>query len=300
MAIVIPVHNRRNVILNCLDQLQNLKKDGFCADIVIIDDGSTDGTTEAISKEFPYVTVLKGDGNLWWAGGVNMGLEFALNHGYDFIYVMNDDTELLPDSLQILYDTLKEYDNAVCSSVIMDREKNIIVAGAGLTGFFKKERSQVSGKFHDSYSGRIIKADTLATKSVLIPTVIAKKVGYFDAKHFPHNYSDFEYFIRVKEMGFSLLVNMDSHVYTERSDTNFHYLILNKNLLEILKTFLDVKYGNHLKTLYNLSIKREGIIIGPISFLFRLFPYIVWMGLKAVLPKKVLRKVLIRTGRIKE
>ena len=165
---------------------------------------------------------------------------------------------------------------------------------------FKKERSKISGRFLDSYSGRIITADTLATKSVLIPTAVAKKVGYFDSKHFPHNYADFEYFIRAKELGFSLLVNMDSHVYTKRSDTNFHYLILNKSLPKILKTFFDVKYGNHLKSLHNLSIKREGILLGQISFLYRLFPYVFWMILKIVLPKKILRNVLIKTGRIKE
>jgi len=63
--ILIPVHNRKEFTRQCLLSLrkQTYKK----IKIVVIDDGSLDGTGGMLAREFPAVHVIKGDGNLWWA-----------------------------------------------------------------------------------------------------------------------------------------------------------------------------------------------------------------------------------------
>jgi len=134
IGIIIPVHNRLNTTLSCLGQLQNIQTTGFKVETIIIDDGSTDGTPDAVKENYPNTEILKGDGNLWWAGGVNKGFDYALEKGFDFVYLINDDIQLFPDTLQILYDTLKIHKNSVCSSISLIKKDYVYYAGYKIVG----------------------------------------------------------------------------------------------------------------------------------------------------------------------
>ena len=296
ICIIIPVHNRITSTLNCLEQLQNLRMDGFNHTIVIVDDGSSDGSSKVIMKYFPSVKIINGDGNLWWAGSINKGFEFALKNKYDFIYTLNNDITIFPDTLQILYSTLKLNKKAVCNSIRV--YSDYIIAGFNVLGKFRKIKERVIHTPIVSHSSNLLEVDCLSTKSTLIPTSIITKVGFFDQKHFPHNYSDFDFFLRVKKSGFTLLTNFESRIITGPSGSNFHRLIINNSAKKIAKSFFNKKYGNHLKSLYFLAIKDENIILAYISFLIKIFPYMFWFFLKLILSKKGLIKTLKFSGRI--
>ena len=64
MEIVAPVHNRRDITLQCLRSLSRLDTTGLNVHIVIVDDGSTDDTGDSIRDEFPNVEVVMGEGDL--------------------------------------------------------------------------------------------------------------------------------------------------------------------------------------------------------------------------------------------
>ncbi|MEL6945455.1 MAG: glycosyltransferase, partial [Bacteroidota bacterium] len=93
------MHNRKDITLKCLSRLKALG-DLTRYSVIVVDDGSTDGTYEEIYESYPTVILLKGDGNLWWTGAIRMGMEYAYKQDADYIIWLNDDTLPLAGSIQ--------------------------------------------------------------------------------------------------------------------------------------------------------------------------------------------------------
>jgi GT2 family glycosyltransferase len=67
--------------------------------ILLIDDGSTDGTTERCRVRFPWVEILHGSGNLWWSGAINLGIEEALRSEVELVLWLNNDNLVEPETI---------------------------------------------------------------------------------------------------------------------------------------------------------------------------------------------------------
>jgi len=97
VSIVIPHWKGREILFRCLDSLDLLRYEP--AEVLLIDNGSTDGSMDGVHAAFPKVTVLKAEKNLGYAGGCNIGLDHARG---EFALLLNDDavvTEGLLDAL---------------------------------------------------------------------------------------------------------------------------------------------------------------------------------------------------------
>ena len=99
--IIIPVHNRKEITLKCLDILQK-NGDLDIYYVIVVDDGSTDGTSEAIQSLYPNITILVGDGNLWWTGAIKKGMEYAYDKGAEYFIWLNDDCLVAKESINNL------------------------------------------------------------------------------------------------------------------------------------------------------------------------------------------------------
>ncbi len=64
VELIIPVYNRREITLQALRSLRRIDDQGLNVHIIVVDDGSTDGTGEAIRRDFPEVQIVEGDGTL--------------------------------------------------------------------------------------------------------------------------------------------------------------------------------------------------------------------------------------------
>jgi len=289
---IMPVHNRRDTTLAMLENLQKVVKNNFFLDVLVIDDGSTDGTEEAITDRFPDVKIERGDGNLWWAGAINRGFCHALKESYDFVYTLNDDIKLSLDTLQRLYEQVKNRKASVCSSIFVNDLGIVVLAGWKVSGIFRRFKNEHAGKIYNAMPCDVLTVHSLSSKSTLIPIEIIHDVGMFDTVHFIHNHSDIDYFDRVRLHGYQNLVDCGSVIITYGSDSNFHDLLLNSSLKNILKTFFNIKYGNNFSTLYNIATVRQGFLIGHLTFLIKLTPYVIWLVLKLFFPKYLLRYVI--------
>src|SRR5713101_6254286 len=88
--LIIPTWNGKDDTLECLKSLQHLKYPN--ARILVVDNASTDGTAEAIRREFPNVELIVNDTNLRFAGGSNAGMKVALERGAKYLLLLNNDT----------------------------------------------------------------------------------------------------------------------------------------------------------------------------------------------------------------
>jgi GT2 family glycosyltransferase len=116
VAILLPVYNALTYTKKTLENLSwllvsdTLALKGFVFEIVVVDDGSTDGTSEWIKAHFPGVHVLAGDGNLWWSGGINRAAVFAMSEQKaHYLLLWNNDIvageEYFPALCRILTET---------------------------------------------------------------------------------------------------------------------------------------------------------------------------------------------------
>ena len=104
VSVVIASHNRRDKTLACL---QSLAMQDAEADlrVVLYDDGSSDGTSEAVRQAWPSATLLSGDGTAFWSGATRIAFKNAVEMGCDFCLWLNDDVVLQPDAISRLLTT---------------------------------------------------------------------------------------------------------------------------------------------------------------------------------------------------
>lgn len=99
IAVVVPNWNGKEFLGDCL---RSLSKQTVGSEVIVVDNGSTDGSATYINKHFPEVTLLQLDKNYGFAGGVNRGIELAMDQGCDFVALLNNDAKADKDWLKEL------------------------------------------------------------------------------------------------------------------------------------------------------------------------------------------------------
>lgn len=100
IAVIMTCYNRREKTLESLAGLftQKLPPEVILT-VYLVDDGSTDGTSEGVQEQYPNVKLLKGNGSLFWNGGMRCAFAEAIASDPEFYLWLNDDTVLYPDAI---------------------------------------------------------------------------------------------------------------------------------------------------------------------------------------------------------
>ncbi|MFD1140182.1 glycosyltransferase family 2 protein [Larkinella insperata] len=220
--IVIPVHNRKSLTRKCLACLTRQTVSNIT--IVVVDDGSTDGTGEMLRTEFPDAVVLSGDGTLWWTEGTNVGVRYALQNAVaeeeNFVLTINDDTEVGPDYVASLLATYSRHKPCLAGSVSVDvaQPESLQYAGMKLNLYSANETYLADSRFQKSYRNLTettdyIDSDSLPGRGVLIPFEVFENIGLYDTEHYVHYMADVEFTVRAKQAGYRLVISPLSIVY---------------------------------------------------------------------------------------
>jgi len=249
VEIVAPVHNRKAITLQCLQSLSKIKRSGLHVHIIIVDDGSTDGTSEAIREKFRNVEIVKGDGSLWYTAGTNRGIQAALRRNPDFVLAINDDTVFDHSFLTKLVSCAQDNPRSVVGPLLIswDDRRSVFQVGAKWStwyGGWQHPRSLTL----EAIPSLPWEVQIIVGNCVLYPVAAISEVGLMNEKSLPQ-YGDAEYTPRMRKCGWKLVIEPRARVYCQPNGVPPSLRTLRWNqLLNVL--FLDQHNGANLARLF--------------------------------------------------
>lgn len=207
IAVLITSHNRREMTLACLDALvANRLPSAVTLAVILVDDGSTDGTSEAVRQRFPDVEVLPGTGHLYWNVGMRRAFGHALNAGFDAYLWLNDDTFLDPDALDRLVRIWRDERLAPGGMAILVGTTRDPDSGAITYGGLERHSNWRPLSFSPVLSADApVECATMNGNCVLVPHRVAQVLGNLDSA-FVHAMGDIDYGLRAGRAGIKVWV----------------------------------------------------------------------------------------------
>lgn len=236
--ILLPVHNRKDITTMFVKMLVNQTYKNY--HLVLIDDGSTDGTVDSIQEYLNDITVITGDGNLWWGGALHQGYLWVKNQlkdSSDAVLIINDDVlidiDFLEKGLKILQGCSSK--TLVVAENFKQESKDILIDSAVYINWNKLDFNLKveSGK-----------ANSSSTRGLFLNVVDFLTIGGFYPKALPHYLSDYEFTHRAYKKGFKIITNPSFKLFTAANTTGYH-IIKKSSFKNYVKNLLSIKYAGN-------------------------------------------------------
>ncbi len=226
VIVVVPIHNGQAETLELLQSIAASETPDL--EIIVVDDGSTDGSATVIAERFPAVAILTGDGGLWWAGATNLGVREALRRGADYVLTMNNDNVVDHGFLRPLLNVVRaERRSIVTSKLLSLSEPGYVCSFGGCLNWLSgeiRDRTNRRDSLDFSLPARV---DWVHASSTLYPSAVFGEIGCFDNDSFPQYHGDADFSLRAARAGYSLFVEPRSVVY-RRTATSGGLSLLDK------------------------------------------------------------------------
>ena len=209
--VLLPVHNRRAITERFVRCLAAQSDQGF--HLVLVDDGSTDGTAEMVTSILPTATVIRGTGSWWWAGSLERARRWVLarpGSPGDLVLIANDDTTFEPDFL------------AAARVAMRGTERTLLLAQlhSAQTGALKEIGSHVDWErlsFTSAHTPE--EMNCLSTRGLFLRPADLREIGAFHTTLLPHYLSDYEYTLRARRRGFAFRSDPSVRLVLDESTT---------------------------------------------------------------------------------
>jgi GT2 family glycosyltransferase len=278
VAVLLTCFNRKQKTLDCLCTVFNqVLPESTIITVYLVDDGSTDETSETVRENYPQVNILQGTGNLYWTGGMQLAFSKAMEYGYDFYLWLNDDTLLYPDALEKLLETFqwlaRRNDDCIVVGSTKDEETNALSYGGVNAGNWTHPCRFRWLNPTDLPQ----RCDTMNGNCVLIPHCVTKIIGGLDTK-FRHYAADFDYGLRAKKKNISTWIAPN---FVGTCEHNKTYKV-SKTVKANLRDYSLLQKLNEPKGLSTQDVILHPIDewkaftrrhAGPLWFFYWLFPY---------------------------
>ena len=189
--------------LECLTSLRLLTYPRV--NIVVVDNASKGNQADIIEERFPEVMVLRQSENLGFCGGCNVGIQYAIDQGGDFVLVLNNDTVTTPDLLEKLIAVFQKISNAGAVSPVISEYPEVTKIG-----YFRPKWNPKTAVFVNDNCGYLSEIDPFPVEfangcCMLVPVRIFQTVGLFDERYFAY-YDEIDWCCRIRRHGYESYV----------------------------------------------------------------------------------------------
>lgn len=194
IVFLLTTFNRISLTLRCLSTIESQVPNFYA---VVADDASQDFTPEYIREYFPSVRVLSTGGNFFWAAGMKIAQDFALETfpGLKQIFLLNDDVVLNSDTVSRMLKLSQQFPDSVIVGSVVDPKTFIVTYG----GLNRKGRHPLAYQLID-ITKKVTEVEVFHGNLTLIPKQVLLSVGGIDGSY-QHAYADFDLALRLREKG---------------------------------------------------------------------------------------------------
>jgi GT2 family glycosyltransferase len=281
--LIIPIHNRKEITIRCL---QNLRSHGYLDKygVIVIDDGSTDNTSVEIQMYYPEVNLLLGDGSLWWTGAIRLGMEFAYQQGAEYLIWMNDDTLPSPGSLSLMVSFCRQNPKSIVSSqCYSDENYQFPTYGGQKKGFLSPIL------FHTPI-GKTYSCDCMSGNLVCFPRSIIEDIDLPPSKLLPHHQADIVYTWMAKQAGYQLFVLGDATAICGLNPYEEGWVFSSPTkMIERWKLIFSYKSNMYPPAFWHYCISFYGYM-APVVFSLAYFKMLIFTVSSFLVPSPFLKK----------
>ena len=218
VSIVVLNWNGRDDTVECLESLRAVDYPDH--EIVVVDNGSTDDSVEAIRRRFPEVKIVEIGDNLGYTGGNNAGIRCALAAGAEFVLLLNNDTKVCAKLVSQLVSAAVEHPNAGFFSpkIYFYSEPTRIWFAGGKWSERKAQFIHLGYGMDDSAGAfnAVTVMDYACGCAVLVRTSVIRQIGLLDERFFLV-FEDVDWCYRGRKAGFESLFVPDAAVWHKAS-----------------------------------------------------------------------------------
>ncbi|MBL8157027.1 MAG: glycosyltransferase family 2 protein [Anaerolineae bacterium] len=258
VSIIVLNYNGREDTLACLRSLEHLTYANV--KVIVVDNASSDGSVEAIRAAHPRMTLIDTGANLGFTGGNNIGIRRALDEGADYVMLLNNDTVVAPDFVDLLVEAMQHDPTlGVVGPMIYYYSAPDTIWSAGGEIDWKQGTTRMIGlnepdQSQFGLSPRLV--DFISGCALMASRAVWEKAGLLDDKFFMY-YEETEWCVRAGRAGYKLALIPSSMIWHKisiearaASPRTFYYMTRNR-LLFLNKT--GAGYGSWARTLFDLA-----------------------------------------------
>ena len=257
--------------LACLRSLGYLDYPRDRLSILVLDNASRDGTPTAVHAAYPDVLVIENGANLGFAAGNNVGLHYALNHGYDYALLLNNDTEVAPDFLSQMIATAESDPmiGVVGPTIYYHAQPDLIWSAGGRIDWRRGTSTMRGiGEVDQGQYSLSTEVDFVTGCALLIRREALERVGLLDERFFMY-YEETEWCVRIRRAGFRILHEPTAHLWhkiplADRLDKPSVAYYMTRNRLLFLRitggglaAWLHALFLQDLRTCLSYSLRPE-------------------------------------------
>jgi len=256
-----------NGLIDAKECISSLKRNNYSNfEIIVIDNGSSDNSVPALKNEFPEIKIIENGINLGFSGGNNIGIDYCLKHGADYVLLLNNDTTVENDFLSELVKAGDSDDKIglLESKICYHKEPQMIWFAGGKIDWLKISGTHIGlNEPDDGKHDATKEVDYLTGCCLLIKRSVFEKIGKLSEDYFLY-YEDTDFCLRARNAGFKCLYVPKSKIYHKVSRST--------------------KPGSASYIYYHT---RNGLMLakrnGSIANKILLYPYCVFLFLKQII-----------------